>query len=245
MPAIIIPARLNSTRLPGKLLLKETGYPLLWHTTTNALKSELANVVIIATEDQEIHDEVMKFGVSNVYVVQTPPCNSGTDRIAWVVENVQDFTNDFDIVVNFQGDEPELDGKYADELIGVVENNPIIDVSTLCYHGSVNEYHSPDVVKIVTDHNGRAMYFSRSPIPYGSGNGLNHVGIYAYRRDFLLAIPTMIPTTFQTEKLEQLQWLQSGFHIQAVKMDHKTVGVDTREEYENFVNRHRDSLKKN
>lgn len=240
MSAIIIPARLKSSRLRRKLLLDDTGFPLLWHTTQRALESTLAQVVIIATEDQEIVDTVALFGVEDVYCVHTPPCNSGTERVAWVVENIQKFSDFFDVVVNFQGDEPELPGTLADTLIRELQKDNMVDVTTLATKGNVNEYDAPSVVKVVTDHCGNAMYFSRAPIPHGSNDGcLTHFGIYAYRREFLLAFPTLPETTLGSERLEQLQWLQSGFRIRVLTKEINCVGVDTKREYDNFVRRYR------
>jgi 3-deoxy-manno-octulosonate cytidylyltransferase (CMP-KDO synthetase) len=236
MPAIIIPARLGSTRLPRKLLLDDTGYPLLWHTAQRALESKLITDVIIATEDQEIVDVVSKFGHPRIYSAKTPKCNSGTERISWVVQHIKEF--DFQFVVNFQGDEPELPGRYIDELVDALVTTPAVDVATLATPISRHSYSSPDVVKVVLDHVENAMYFSRAPIPHGDSDlALAHVGIYAYRLDFLLAMPTLPASTLESEKLEQLQWLQSGFKIRVLTKDLDLVGIDTKEEYNRFVSR--------
>ena len=240
MPAIIIPARLNSSRLPRKLLLDDTGYPLLWHTTQRALESNLADIIIIATEDDEIADVVSRFGIDDVYCVRTPPCDSGTERVAWVVENMKKLSDFFDYVVNFQGDEPELPGAVVDALIRELQSDNVVDVVTLATIGKEYDYYVPSVVKVVIDHRKNAMYFSRTPIPYGlSGDGcLNHFGIYAYRREFLLAVPTLPTTTLGSEKLEQLQWLQSGFRIRVLQGDINCIGIDTQQEYQQFVQRY-------
>lgn len=239
MPAIIIPARLGSTRLPRKLLLEDTGFPLLWHTAERALESELINDVIIATEDREIMGVVAKFGHPRIYAVQTPKCNSGTERISWVVQHIKEF--DFQFVVNFQGDEPELPGSYVDQLIDALVTDPMLDVTTLATTILEEDYHSPSVVKVVCTSGGNAMYFSRAPIPYNDHQAaLAHIGVYAYRLDFLLALPTMSACTLGSERLEQLQWLQNGFKIRVlVKRDLDLVGIDTREEYDRFVNRYK------
>lgn len=237
MPAIVIPARLGSTRLPRKLLLSDTGYPLLWHTAERALESQLISDVIIATEDKEIMDVVSKFGHPRIYPVKTPKCNSGTERITWVVEHVREF--DFQFVVNFQGDEPELPGTYVDQLVDALVTTPAVDVATLGTPATMEDYNSPSVVKVVVDHVENAMYFSRAPIPHGDWqSALAHIGIYAYRLDFLLALPTLPAGTLESERLEQLQWLQSGFKIRVLKRDLDLVGIDTQEEYDRFVNRY-------
>lgn len=237
MPAIIIPARLGSTRLPRKLLLDDTGFPLLWHTAQRALESKLITEVIIATEDKEIFDVAAKFGHPRIYPVRTPKCKSGTERITWVVRNVKEF--DFQFVVNFQGDEPELPGSLVDELVIALVDNPSIDIATVATPASAADYVSDSVVKVVLNHIEGAMYFSRSPIPHGGGDALAHVGIYAYRLDFLLALPTLVAGTLESERLEQLQWLQSGFKIRVLTRDLDLVGIDTRKEYDRFVKRER------
>ena len=240
MPTIIIPARLGSTRLPCKSLLCDTGFPLIWHTASRALESKI-NDIIIATEDNEIMDVVKGWNHPRIHPIKTPICNSGSERISWVVRNVEFF--DFSFVVNFQGDEPELPGKYVDELINALVTNHTIDVATLVTPVSLHDYYSDSVVKVVLDHNKNAMYFSRSPIPHGIRHEnrikLAHVGIYAYRLDFLLAMPTLLESTLQSEELEQLQWLQSGFKIRVLEKDLDLVGIDTQEEYDRFVKRER------
>lgn len=241
MPAIIIPARLNSSRLPRKLLLDDTGFPLIWHTIKRALESFTAEIVLVATEDDELADIVSGFGLSNVYCTLTPPCKSGTERVAWVVENTNWFSDCFDYVVNFQGDEPDLPGSLADELIEELRSDNMIDVATVVTSGNHDDYISASVVKAVLDHRGNAMYFSRSPIPYGLPNGgcYNHFGIYAYRREFLLAVPALPPGSLDSECLEQLQWLQSGFRVKTIEKESLEIGVNTAEEYNNFVERYR------
>ena len=236
MPVIIIPARLGSTRLPRKLLLNDTGFPLLWHTAQRALESKLINDVIIATEDREIANIVARFGHPRIYPVTTPKCNSGTERVSWVVKHIKEF--DYSFVVNFQGDEPELPGKYVDELVGALMTEQV-DVATLATPASHSDYNSPSVVKVVLDHRDHAMYFSRSPIPH-NGPALAHVGIYAYKLEFLIALPTLAAGTLETEKLEQIQWLQSGFRVKVLKRNLDIVGIDTQEEYNRFVKRERE-----
>jgi len=250
---IIIPARLASSRLPNKLLLDDTGKPLICHTIDCAKKSK-ANEVIVATEDQEIIDAIedLEYDVSTVL---TPQCNSGTERVAWVTNNwyrPNGSVPQFDVIVNLQGDEPELDSKYLDELIEAVASDRIIDAATIAAPATNLDYRSYSVVKVVLDHEDNAMYFSRAPIPYegtikarrkNEGHlqsvALKHIGVYAYKYEFLLALNSMKPTTLASESLEQLQWLQSGFKIKVLKRDIKAVGVDTRQEYDDFVKRWR------
>jgi len=232
---IIIPARLASTRLPNKLLLAETGKSLLHHTIDRARESKLANKIIVASEDQGILDVVP----SDIITALTPKCFSGSERMAWVTENCVMPDN---IVVNLQGDEPELSGEHLDSLIQVLQDDSVVDVATLAAPANSLDYKSYSVVKTVLNHDGDAMYFSRCAIPYGAGSAdnvwpLKHIGVYAYRREFLLALSSMEPTTLGSESLEQLQWLQSGFKIRVLERDIKTTGIDTIDEYQSFVQR--------
>jgi 3-deoxy-manno-octulosonate cytidylyltransferase (CMP-KDO synthetase) len=148
--------------------------------------------------------------------------------------------NTDNIIVNLQGDEPELSGKHLDEMADALVNDNTADVSTLATPASNLDYKSYSVVKVVVTHNDHAMYFSRCPIPYGATptidhNALKHIGAYAYRREFFFALQQMEPTTLGCESLEQLQWLQSGFRIKVLQRDIKATGIDTLPEYENFV----------
>lgn len=237
---IIIPARLASTRLPNKMLLDETGKPLICHTVDRAKESK-ADEVIVATEDEEIIDVIDNLDY-NVSTVKTPKCNSGTERVAWVVNNwyhPDGTIPQFDIVVNLQGDEPELDSIHLNDLIDAC-SDPIVDVATIAAPAGNLDYRSYSVVKVVVDHECNAMYFSRSAIPYNAqvgrdSNVLKHIGVYAYKYEFLLALENMDPTTLQCESLEQLQWLQSGFKIKVLTREIEAIGVDTRQEYESFV----------
>jgi 3-deoxy-manno-octulosonate cytidylyltransferase (CMP-KDO synthetase) len=237
---VVIPARLASTRLPKKLLLDETGKPLICHTIDRAKESK-ADEVIVATEDQEIIDviEDLDYDVSTVF---TPVCNSGTDRVAWVANNwyrPDGATPQFNIIVNLQGDEPELKSECINDLIDAC-SDPIIDVATIAAPANNLDYRSHSVVKVVLDHEDNAMYFSRCAIPYDADKDsapLKHIGVYAYRYEFLLALGGMKRTTLGSESLEQLQWLQSGFKIRVLKRDIQAVGVDTRQEYDAFVRR--------
>lgn len=235
MAIIVIPARLASTRLPNKLLLNDTGKPLIYHTIDHALESKFADYVYVASEDSEILSVVSKRYSSKVITAQTPKCSSGTERVRWLVDNRLDY--DADVVVNLQADEPELDGKHLDKLISELQSNSISDVATLSAPASNLDYKSYSVVKVVVDHNGHAMYFSRCAIPHGGKEALKHIGVYAYKQEFLVALNSMEPTTLGCESLEQLQWLQSGFRIVVLETDIRVVGVDTIEEYKSFVKR--------
>jgi 3-deoxy-manno-octulosonate cytidylyltransferase (CMP-KDO synthetase) len=239
---IIIPARLDSIRLPKKLLLSDTGMPLIWHTIQRAKSSKLSNSVIVATDSHKIFNEIKEY----VAVVMTGQHSSGTERIADCCKLLVEKFGPDDIVVNLQGDEPELECDHIDSLIGGLKENEDCDIATLASPASQDEYASPDVVKVVINNNGHAMYFSRCSIPYKASNSLKHVGVYAYRIGFLnqwrrglcrfnnMKLPR---ECHKNEKLEQLQWLENGFNIKVLVRDIKTAGIDTREEYDAFVKR--------
>ena len=246
---IIIPARLASTRLPRKLLLDKTGKSVLQHTYESACKSQKADRVIVAADHEAIVANVESFGGS---VVMTNPDHvCGTDRVAEVAQGLSDV----DIVVNVQGDEPEISAEAIDLAIGMLEQNLESPMSTLATPiRSREQLDSRSCVKVVVDSAGRAMYFSRSPIPCprewsdellafdSSGRQptfLQHVGLYGYRKDFLLEIPSLpIPLMERVESLEQLRVLSSGHSILVGLIEHPIVGIDTAEDYESFVSRH-------
>ena len=235
MSIVIIPARLGSTRLPRKSVLDETGKPLICHAVDRALESS-AKYVIIASEDQEILDVVEN--QKRILKCLTPKCDSGTERVCWTVLN-SSFGIDADIIINLQGDEPELPGRYLDEMVDVLISDNTADIVTIATPASDFDYKSHNVVKVVVTHNGYAMYFSRCSIPYGTidHNALKHIGTYAYRREFFLALQRMESTTLACESLEQLQWLQSGFRIKVLQRNIEATGIDTRSEYDAFVQR--------
>ena len=241
---IVIPARLHSTRLPRKLLLNETGKTVLEHTYFAAKSSQLSNEVIVAADDAEIVSAVEAFG-GQVEMTSTDHL-SGTDRVAEVASRHPEF----DIVVNVQGDEPELPGSAIDLAISMLIDDEQAQVSTLAtpiYDAS--QLNDPACVKVVFDHQHRAMYFSRSPIPAAKiwDDALlkkkpalfwQHVGLYAYRRKTLADYPALAPSPLeQTESLEQLRVLQAGLIISVGQVDHPIAGIDTAEDYRLFVSR--------
>ncbi len=237
MIATVIPARLGSTRLPNKLVLTDTGKPLLHHTIERVLESRLTSVVFVATPDRVILDVVRDFGNPRVHGVLTGPANSGTERIARFCTT--HFMHDDHIIVNFQGDEPDLPGRHIDTLAEKVGSG-FYDVTTLASPAGLVEAAALSVVKVVTDHASNALWFSRHPIPAG-GPWLKHVGLYAYKLKFLRKLFTMTPTTAQVENLEQLQWLQAGYRIGVVVDEVDSVGIDTAENFARFVERHKGS----
>jgi len=241
---LVIPARRRSTRLPEKLLLRETGKTVLQHTFEAACGVRCADAVLIATDDQEIATEARQFGAT--VVMTSSDCASGTDRVA---EAVREDTRG-EIVVNLQGDEPEIDPKAIDRLVLSLRANPAARMATLAT--PIREralLDDPSCVKVVFSPEGRAMYFSRSAIPHARAwdDQLlektpalfhQHIGVYAYRRDLLLRLAQLPPGRFeQIEKLEQLRVLEQGETILVTQIDQPTRGIDTPEDYAAFVER--------
>ncbi|MBA4188758.1 MAG: 3-deoxy-manno-octulosonate cytidylyltransferase [Planctomycetaceae bacterium] len=242
--AIVIPARYASSRLPAKPLLRETGKFLIQHTYERATLAKCGADVIVATDDERIFDAVRSFGGR---VVMTRADHvSGTDRIAEVAAHLS-----ADIVLNVQGDEPQIEPASIDLLAGLLAD-PASDMATLAVPITKREaYLDPNVVKVVCDNGGRALYFSRSPIPMvrdgepdfsvRPAQFLQHLGIYAYRQSFLLKIATTPPHTLElAEKLEQLRVLGTGGTIRVGVVPHAHRGIDTPADYAEFVRTYRD-----
>ena len=243
---IIIPARMASTRLPRKLLLRETGKPLIQHTYEAALQAKLPSGVCVATDHEEIRAAVLSFG--GRAEMTSPDCASGTDRVAEVARRMPEV----DIVVNVQGDEPELAGESIDLAVRMLAEHPDAVMSTLATPiRSRRQLEDPACVKVVFDRHAKAMYFSRSIIPHPREwsdslleaeppHFYQHVGLYAYRRDFLLQIAAMPPASLEKiEKLEQLRVLQAGHTMVVGVIRDTTFGIDTPEDYRTFVEKWR------
>ncbi len=234
----VIPARYGSTRFEGKVLASIGGKPLIQHVYENAKRAKSLSRLLVATEDKRVMDACARFG-AEVQMTSAEHA-SGTDRIAEVARNVQG-----DIFVNIQGDEPMVHPDMIDALVEPFRKDKELRVSTLITKvDSKEELESPNVVKVVIDTNGIALYFSRSIIPFQRDEQTaagkkelsiyyRHLGLYAYRRDFLLAFTAMEPSTLeQVEKLEQLRILENGYRIKAVETPYRTIAVDTVEDLE-------------
>ena len=241
---IIIPARLASTRLPEKLLLRETGKTVLQHTFESASLAKRPEGIVIAVDCEKLEKTVKSFGGRTM--LTDPTLQSGTDRVAAVAKQMPEV----DLFINVQGDEPEITAEAIDEVTRLLESNPQADVATLAAHIRDRlRLEDPACVKVVRDHNGRALYFSRSPIPHArswdesllSSNPpafLQHIGIYAYRRQFLLKLAQLPASPLeQLEKLEQLRFLQAGSEIVLGVIEHAPKGIDTWNDYREFVKR--------
>ncbi len=236
--AIVIPARFASSRLPGKPLLRETGKYLIQHVFEQAQKAKCASEVIVATDDDRIFGAVRDFGGRPV--MTRDDHIAGTDRVAEVAAHLT-----ADVVINLQGDEPQLDPKAIDLLAELMGTGS--DMATLAVPiADLDTYRSPNVVKVVCDGRGRALYFSRSPIPFvrdgvpdfsaRPAQFLQHLGVYAYRREFLLQIAGAPPHSLeQSEKLEQLRVLGTGGSINVGVVAEAHRGVDTPADYAEFV----------
>jgi len=236
----VIPARWQSTRFPGKPLAHILGKSLIHRTYDNALRCRCLDTVVIATDDQRIIDHTQGFGAKAF--MTSLSCPTGTDRVWEVID--QHF-KDAEIVVNIQGDEPCLDPTIIDTLINKIVMSPeavlttavakVVDPESIC---------NTNTVKCVFDVNGRALYFSRSPIPFArySSNAspyYRHLGVYCFRRAFMQKYVLLERTPLQeSEDLEQLKILESGFPIHVCVVDDQAIGVDTPEDLqavENFL----------
>ena len=235
----IIPARYASTRFPGKPLAKETGKFLIEHVYEQVSKAKTLDSVLIATDDERIAEACESFGAA--YEMTRADHQCGTDRLAEVVEKRPEI----DLIVNVQGDEPEIDPACIDLLVNLIKNDETADMATLCaLIEAEEEIDNPNVVKVVLDKKGHALYFSRCTMPYNrdgeSWQGMyrKHLGIYAYRREALLKFSHLEQTPLElTEKLEQLRALENGFTIAVGEVSHTAVGIDTPEQYAEFVER--------
>ena len=242
--AIVIPARYASSRLPGKPLLRQTGKYLIEHVYERARQARKPSQVIVATDDPRIVAAVKSFGGQVAMTRRDHP--SGTDRVAEVAQNLN-----ADVIVNLQGDEPLVDPSALDLLPGLLERDPDVEMATLGVPiTSLEQWRNPNCVKVVRDHAGRALYFSRSPIPFvregqpqlaaPQQQFLQHLGLYAYRREFLLRLAKLPPEPLeQLERLEQLRVLALGYRIQVGVIRQAAIGVDTYEDYERFVEHQR------
>jgi 3-deoxy-manno-octulosonate cytidylyltransferase (CMP-KDO synthetase) len=227
---IVIPARWGSTRFPGKPLVKIAGRTLIERVYARAIRSIHAHAVYVATDDERIADHVRQFGGR---VVMTGEAATGTDRIAAALDAIErELRQRFEVVVNVQGDEPLIDVQSVDRIIRTLLDSNADIVTLACPIISEEEFHSPDVVKVVVADNGDALYFSRAPIPHGArALARRHVGIYGYRSGALRAFTRMAPSDLErAERLEQLRGLQNGLTIRVLETTAPHLGVDRPED---------------
>lgn len=231
--AIIIPARYGSSRLEGKPLLKVNDKPIIQWVYEKAKSVKSADVVIVATDDERIYDAVKSFGGEVEMTSTEHKC--GSDRIKEVVDRHEDF----EYIINLQGDEPMIKEEMIEAVIDGVKNHNA-DISTLIRPiEEKDEVENPNLVKCVIDNNGFALYFSRSKIPFERKENpapfYGHIGIYGYTRKALTVMTTSAQTSLEiAESLEQLRALQMGMKIKTSVVNEKPVGIDTMEDFENF-----------
>ncbi|MFW6286775.1 MAG: 3-deoxy-manno-octulosonate cytidylyltransferase [Candidatus Sumerlaeota bacterium] len=245
MPTLaVIPARYGSTRFPGKPLADLCGKPLVVHVAERASEAGMVDDVVVATDDERIATAAETHGFK---AVMTPSdCPSGSDRIAEVANGRPDC----DIIVNVQGDEPLMPPSVIDNAVAVLKADGDVSVATAMIRlREERDFLDSNVVKVVTDKRGRALYFSRSPVPAlvrasaedlamlapgeAPFRGFKHFGLYAYRREALLEFVKLAPTPLESiEKLEQLRFLENGHAIAVVETTLDSIGVDTPEDLE-------------
>jgi len=243
---VLIPARYASARFPGKPLALLKGIPVIQHVYQNSMESRLADDVMVATDSETIFEKVLSFG--GKAVMTSGDHVSGTDRIAEVSRSMK-----YDIIVNVQGDEPLIQYEMIDDVIAVLDD-PRVSIGTLAVRiKNRREIFDPNVVKVVFNREGFALYFSRAPVPFhrdewkdhGIGQHTSspssrsdedcfkHIGIYSYRKNVLTELSELPPSRLELiEKLEQLRALESGFAIKVKETIHETFGVDTPEDLE-------------
>ena len=240
----IIPARYGSTRFPGKPLALINGLPMIQHVCQRVAKAEMVNRVIVATDDARIVATVEDFGGEVMLTRADHP--TGTDRLAEVAEKI-----DSELIVNVQGDEPLIDPRMVDQAIAPLVKNRQIQMGTLASQiDQIDDFYNPSVVKVVKDQSGLALYFSRSPIPCPRDlksdqlaealprlGLLRHIGLYVYRREFLLDYPSWPKTPLENlESLEQLRALERGVKLYVAETEFSCHGVDTPADLERVSN---------
>ncbi len=226
----VIPARYASTRLPGKPLADIAGKPMICRVYDRAVQAKCLSEVVVATDDQRVQQAVEAHGGRAMMTAKDHP--TGTDRLAEVAAAYPDI----DLIINVQGDEPLIEPSIIDALAAAFDGDADLKMATVMTEITDEaEQMNPNNVKVVTDKNGYALYFSRSLLPYPRyRKGVpvyKHIGIYAYKREFLLHYAKMAPTPLEeTEALEQLRALENGYRIKVIRTDHRFVGVDTAED---------------
>ena len=224
----IIPTRWGSTRFPGKALTPICGRPMIQRIWDRAMAAKEIDSVIIATDDQRIADAVQAFG--GTVEMTRDNHDSGSDRIAEVAERI-----DADAIINVQGDEPLVRAADLDRLAQLMRSDGSVKVASLCHAISTEEAANPNRVKVVRDAQDNALYFSRAQIPYPrhaeTARYFQHAGVYAYRREMLLAFADLpVPDEERTEALEQLRYLAADIDIRMIETEPSGPGVDTPED---------------
>src|SRR6202167_3808642 len=225
---LVVPARYASVRFPGKPLAQIAGRPMIEHGVERLREAGSASRIVVATEDQRIKHAVASSG--GEAIMTGADHRTGTDRVAEVAVHIP-----ADIYVNVQGDEPLIDSATVDAVVQALSDDDAMQIATPCSPiTKPNDIMDPNVVKVVRDFDGNALYFSRAPIPWVRDTGAKvaaehwkHIGLYGYRREALLEFPTLPPGELERiEQLEQLRWLENGFHMHVVETMYNAVSVD-------------------
>ena len=229
----VIPARYNSSRLPGKPLVPLAGKPMIERVWARVRQAQSLSGVVVATDDERIMSAVKSFG--GEAMLTRSDHRSGTERVAEVAAAHKDA----EIFVNVQGDEPLIEPAAIDQAVDALRDEAEVKVATLAVPiANPSDIMDPNVVKAVLDFDGNALYFSRAPIPWVRDRGgpvharhLKHLGLYVYRRDALLDFPTFPQGDLErVEQLEQLRWLENGYRIRVAETEHDSIGVDVPED---------------
>ncbi len=227
---VIIPARYNSKRFPGKVIADLNGKSVIEHVYKRSQQAKLVDQVLVATDDKRVYDKVDEFG--GRAVMTSPDHQSGSDRLAEVAADL-----DADLIVNVQGDEPLIRPEMIDQAIRILENSDNIQMSTLASPITKVIAKKPDRVKVVLDKNNQALYFSRAKVPFYRDRVkleqkyLQHIGLYVYKKDFLLKYTELEPTPLEkAESLEQLRALENGYKIKVGITEHHGPGIDRPED---------------
>jgi 3-deoxy-manno-octulosonate cytidylyltransferase (CMP-KDO synthetase) len=238
----IIPARYASTRFPGKPLVEINGKTMIQRVVEQVKKSKLVEEIIVATDDERIFNHVQPF---TKVMMTDENLQSGTDRCAEVLSKLN-LPKENTIIINVQGDEPFIQPEQIDRLAAFMLQHTDNQIGTLAKKiNDIDKLLNPNIVKVVFSPLQKALYFSRSPIPYVRGKAqqdwltdtsfYKHIGLYAYQAATLQVIATLPPSTLEkTESLEQLRWLENGFSIGIIETDLETIGIDTPEDLEQF-----------
>lgn len=233
--AVILPARFNSSRFPGKPLVEVAGKPLIQWVYQRAESIRGAGIVIVATDNKDIASKVESFG--GKAVMTSTRHRTGTDRVAEAASDLE-----FDVIVNLQGDEPVVPDGLVEGMVAGLRKTPEAGIATACHKiDNPGDFENPNIVKVVMDGAGGALYFSRAPIPYGAWKDLHgagieaeayrHIGIYAFRRESLAAFAGMQPSPLENaEGLEQMRALENGMRINVLITETPTIGVDVPED---------------
>ncbi len=243
----IIPARYESSRFPGKPLAMISGKPMIQHVYENASKTNFLNEVIVATDDERIYSSVNDFG--GKVIMTSHDHQSGTDRCNEVIRSLSKTGQNFDVAINIQGDEPFLNPGQIETVIQSFKNDAKIKISTLIKKiQQSDELFNPNVVKAIINHDGKAIYFSRSPIPFLRDKAQNqwlnhhsffkHIGIYGYRTEVLKEICELKKSDLEkSENLEQLRWIENGYQIHTEITNIENKAIDTPEDLKFFTDK--------